>query len=484
MLKKFKSFLFENKTTRQTIAKNTLWLFSGTAGGRIIRIVVTVLAARILGAEQWGVFAYATTLAAFFSIFSDIGINAILTREIAKDRAVKDRYLSTAFYLKIALLAASTVLILFAAPFLIKIDGVREILPFVALLFVFDGLRGFALSLNRAFELMEREAAVELATNAAITILGVAVLLIAPSPQSLAMAYAAGAGIGAIIALWTLRGHFRHVLTRFTAHLVRPIITSAWPFALLGLLGTIMTNTDVIMMGWILSATDVGLYSAALRIVQMLYMVPGLLSGAMLPVFSRLAQDRSRDKMSSLLTTTISLLTLIALPIALGGIILSRHLVDVVFGAEYAGSASALQILFLTILILYPLSPAGNVIFAYDKQKHFIGFIAIGALSNVILNAILIPELGINGAAIATIGAQALAYFFVWRKLQGIVTFKVFPNIKRGIVASAAMAVFTLALDSAGANVFVNIVLSMGIYLALLVALKEPLLKEAKSVFA
>jgi len=484
MLKKFKSFLFENKTTRQTIAKNTLWLFSGTAGGRVIRIVVTIMAARILGAEQWGVFAYATTLAAFFSIFSDIGINAILTREVAKNHAAKDRYLSTAFYLKIALIAASTGLILFIAPFFIKIAGVQEILPFIALLFVFDGLRGFALALNRAFELMEREAAVELITNVAITTLGVTVLLVSPTPQSLAMAYAGGAGIGALVALWTLRGHFRHVLTRFTARLVRPMVASAWPFAILGFLGGIMTSTDVIMLGWIRSAVDVGLYSAALRIVQMLYMFPALVSSAMLPVFSRLAKDESRDKMSSLFSTTASLLMLVALPITLGGIILSRHLIDAVFGAQYAGSVVALQILFLTILIYYPLSLAGNVIFAYDKQKYFIGFAALGALGNVILNAILIPIFGINGAAMSTVGAQALAYFFVWRKLRGIVRFSVLPNIKRAVVASAAMAVFTFALDWAGINVFLNIALSMGVYLALLAALKEPLLKEAKSVFA
>ena len=56
MTEKIKSFLFENKTLRQTVVKNVFWLFSGQMIGRLLRAAVVVYAARILGAEGWGLF--------------------------------------------------------------------------------------------------------------------------------------------------------------------------------------------------------------------------------------------------------------------------------------------------------------------------------------------------------------------------------------------------------------------------------------------
>src|SRR5947208_760670 len=71
MWKKIKAFLFYNRTTRQTIAKNTFWLAVSNFGGRLLRAVVIIYGARILGASEYGLFSYAITLSAFVSIFVD-----------------------------------------------------------------------------------------------------------------------------------------------------------------------------------------------------------------------------------------------------------------------------------------------------------------------------------------------------------------------------------------------------------------------------
>jgi len=72
MIRKITSFLFENRGTRQRIVKNTFWLFAGELFGRVLRAVIVIYAARALGVTEYGIFSYAVTLAAFFSIFSDI----------------------------------------------------------------------------------------------------------------------------------------------------------------------------------------------------------------------------------------------------------------------------------------------------------------------------------------------------------------------------------------------------------------------------
>jgi len=84
MWQKIKSFLFKNGTSSQTVAKNTVWLSISNFGGRIIKAAIIIYGARVLGTAGYGVFSYAVTLAGFFTLFVDPGINSVLIREGAK----------------------------------------------------------------------------------------------------------------------------------------------------------------------------------------------------------------------------------------------------------------------------------------------------------------------------------------------------------------------------------------------------------------
>ena len=100
IIKRLKSLLFENKGLRQTITKNVFWLSISQFGSRLIRAVIIIYAARALGTAEYGVFSYLLGLAGFFTIFGDIGINQIITREMAKKPERQSIYFSTAFWMK------------------------------------------------------------------------------------------------------------------------------------------------------------------------------------------------------------------------------------------------------------------------------------------------------------------------------------------------------------------------------------------------
>ena len=76
-----------------------------------------------------------------------------------------------------------------------------------------------------------------------------------------------------------------------------------------------------------------------------------------------------------------------------------------------------------TILIVYPSTLIGNAIFAYDQQKSFITFVLTAAIGNVVFNFLLIPPLGIEGAAISTIFTQLITNALIWRKAKKITGF-------------------------------------------------------------
>jgi O-antigen/teichoic acid export membrane protein len=481
MLKKIKSFLFENQTIRQTVVKNTFWLAVSNIGGRLLRAIIIIYAARVLGAKGWGVFSYAVTLAAFFTVFVDIGINNIVMREIARvrDIAKRSEILSTSLWLKIILLAIGVFIIIFLAPRFTTIQAAKKILPIIALILAFDTLREFGSSLIRGVEKMEIETGLFILTNIAIIAFGFLLLWLSPTVVSFTFSYAIGTGVGAIATLFVIKKYVRGLLSSFSGRLIKFIITSAWPFAISGVLGMLMLNADILILGWLRSAQEVGFYSAANRIIQLLYVLPSVLALSVLPTFSRLA-DKDNPKMRFVVERVLSLVFLAALPMAAGGVILGKPIITLIFGGGYASGAIPFQILMATLIIDYSAVTLSQAIFSYNRQKNLIVYSAIGGITNIALDLIFIPKFGMIGCAGATLIAQLLSNIYLWRTMKTINNFHILPYLKKIFIATIAMSIVSFSFLFLGLNVLVIIGSSILVYFGCLYLLKEPVLKEVK----
>lgn len=420
-----KIFLKENRILSKSILKNTAWLFSGQLFGRLLRVAIVVYAARILGPASWGAFSYAMSLVAFLTIFTDVGVSAIVTKESARNPELSSQYFSTAFFIKLILLFIGVIGLLFLGPLITNIREAKALMPIIAWVLIFDSLRNFGFSLSRAKEKMQWEGVNEILTNFFITALGFIFLLKSPSSQSLTASYALATAIGFLFIAWKLRSYFLNLITHFNKALIKPILDMAWPFALASSLGAIMINTDTLMIGWFRSAAEVGFYSAAQRPIQMLYVLPTLVAASLFPTFVKLAHQ-DKNKYREILENYLRIMILAAAPIAFFGIIFGHQIISLLFGPAYESATATFQILLLTILIIFPSAIINNSIFAHDKQKNFIAFSAFGALGNALFNLLLIPILGIAGCAISTVITQLIANAFMWKKLKSITDFKIF----------------------------------------------------------
>ena len=483
---KIKNLLFANRSVRQTVAKNTFWLGVSNIGGRLLRAIVIIYAARVLGASEWGVFSYAVSLTAFLTIFTDIGVSPVMTREMAKLRGEPEnqrRILSTAFFIKTVLLLLGLGVIFFATPYFMPNEKVRAILPLIAFIFAFDSIRDFGFSLVRSMEKMEWEAALYLLTNLAIVVFGFIFLASSSTVISFTAAYTAGAGIGMLATVYALRHHLRGVFSGFSRKLVPYILGSGWPFTLSAILGILMIDMDVLIIGWLRSAEEVGLYSAAQRIVQLLYILPSILATSLLPTFSRLAgRDEKKFKFGfeGALWAAYSL----AIPISIGGVLLGGEMIELVFGPGFAGAALPFRILMLTLLISFPAVILTGVIFTHNKQRQLAVYAAIGGISNIVLDLLVIPRYGIGGAAVVTLFAQILSNLYLWRVVRSIVKPDIVSRLKRVFVAAAVMGAAVFVFDRFDMNVILAVILGGAIYLGALLLLKEPVVQEIKLIFA
>jgi PST family polysaccharide transporter len=473
-----RSFLLENRTTGQTVAKNTIWLSISNFGGRLLKAVVIIYAARVLDPVGWGIFSYAVTLAGFFTLFVDPGINVMLMREGSKtDEDGKARVFSTTFYMKLVLIALVVLFVIFVGPLFTTLPGASALLPIAALIIIGDTLREFFSSFIRMKEKMEWEAGIFMLTNACIVIFGFIVLFTAPSARSFGWAYAAGTSIGAIVALWPIRSYISKLFSSFSSKLVWPIIRSAWPFAVTGALGVLLTNADILIISWMKTAADVGIYSAVVRIIQVLYLFPTIIQYSILPILSKVA-GKNPERFRQIFEPTIAVIFAASIPMAFAGIFLGTPIMKFVFGAAYAAGGLSLSLLLLTMIVDYPGGVISIAVFAHDHQKSLITASVIGGVSNVLFDLILIPRFGITGSAVATLIAQILNNVYLWYVMKKINYFEVLPRLKKITAASAIMAVASGLLLYMHVNLLAIIGICVVIYFALLMAFKDPLFKE------
>lgn len=453
------------------IKKNAFWLFSGQLIGRLVRTGIIIYAARVLGVVSWGAFSYALSLATLLTVLSDLGMNGLLTREATKNPTARKKYLSTIFFIKFGLLlCVGSAFLIFAR----KFNGVEEVealIPIMAAIVIFDSLRDLGMAIARALEKMEIEGANNILTNAAIAIFGFALLYLQPTSVNVSLGYALGTLAGLISIWFSLRHEIGEIFKHFDKSLIKPIMWAAIPFGLVGLMATIMINTDIFMIGYLATIHDVGLYSAPQKIVQLLYIFPVLIAATFFPMLTRSAGYL--DKFRKNFETALTAVFMIGFPIAVGAIILAKPIIEILYGVEYLGSVNAFIILALTILLVFPSVLISNGIFAHDKQKNLLYFALLGIFGNLVLDFLLIPVWGIEGAALATLINQALIGAYIWYAMKRIAYFQIMGKLYKIIIATLAMGITAHFLNEFGLNVIINIVVSGLAYFSLLVLLRD-----------
>ncbi len=388
-------------TTKKTILKNTVWLTSAEMGSRILRGILSIIAARYLGAEGLGIFSYALALGGFITFFDDVGIGTYVTRSLARNDNNQQTVFATGFIIKTVLGICALLLFIMIGPIVSSIPEAAVLIPAVALLIFFDHMRSFFFTVTRAQERMYIDASIQIGTNILIAGLGLGAILINPSPLMLALGYLIGSLLGTIASVVAAWAYIKNSLASFSYPVFKEIIHAAIPFTIITVSNVLIFNTDSLFLGHYGSSTDVGLYGAASRVIMMFYVISSLFAVATFPNLVQKIKDGA--PIGDALKKSLLVLGMVALPLILIMILGRVPIVTLLYGASFIGAAPILAILSLSYLPVFALNVLNNAILAKNIQSKFIGANVAGVLVNIGLDYLLIPHyLGI-GAAIASV---------------------------------------------------------------------------------
>lgn len=245
---------------------------------------------------------------------------------------------------------------------------------------------------------------------------------------------------------------------------------------------TIFNNTDTTMLGLMKGDFEVGIYSTAHQIKNIIVQVVASLCWVVMPRMSYYFAEGDWNKINAMLKKILSVMVTIGFPCVAGCVVLSSEIIQIVAGQQFSAASLPLVILMVSFIVdIFGGSFLGNMVCLPAKQeKVFMEACCFAAVINVILNFILIPYGGASAAAF-TSGISALV-IFVWLQMKKDKRVKLnykWEVCKSPLFGSIIIVIFCLAIKAVVDNLFAKLSIcilgSALLYFATLISLHNEL---------
>lgn len=410
-------------------------LLRGGAGSMAIRVchkfsgfLLTIVLARMLGAEGYGIYGFALALVMLLAIPAQIGLPQLVVRETAKAQANNNWALMRGLWRwsNQYVILFSVVMVSFGVIVLsLAQDHIAEaqwstiavglaLIPLIAL----GNVRGAALRGLRKVILGQLPESV---LRPFLILILIGILLLTLRGISLTPPIAMGVhAIAAFLAFAIGTILLLHARPEGVRHRPTPSYdTTSWrraamPLAMLGGLQFINAHTDIIMLGMLREDSEVGVYRVVVQVAALVVFGLQAVNQVIQPHFAQMYSQGDQARLQHLVTMSARAILAFAIPPVLIMLFAGGPLLSLVFGEEYRIGALALAILALGQLINASIGSVGILLNMTGHERDTVIGITVAAISNVTLNSLLIPAYGIEGAALATATTLLIWNIILW----------------------------------------------------------------------
>jgi O-antigen/teichoic acid export membrane protein len=363
---------------------------------------------RIQGVEALGKYSLVMTCFVVGQVLAGLGLPLIITREVARRPDWAGRY----FWHGAALSVACLIPCVAVAAWILgrsMSDGEVALALAVTLVgFLPSAITQCGEAVLLAYERAADFVAVNLAETALRAIFGTALVLLGHGVVAIA---------GLILILRVLAAlayvavlHRRGVALRvaFDGELLRTLAREVPVTGAIPVVNTLYARADMFLLSSLASWGEVGLYSAALRLVDLARTLPPAYARALYPVLAKLRAPEHHDRFAAEARRALRWVTMASIAIALGLAGLAEPLMRLLFGPDLVGAAAVLRILAWAVVPLAVAVTLAQMLFAANRQDIDLKVNVAGTIASVTGCALLIPSLGAVGAAIAVVAATTL----------------------------------------------------------------------------
>lgn len=455
----------------QTIFKNMSWLLVSQIIASAFGFIWTILIARYLGVNDYGILGFAISITAILGIIDDMGISTHIVRHIATDNDAAPKYLGNALPLKILFASFKLILTLI----ILFILGINKFTITITILFSLEMIfKSYINTLNGTFQAFEKGKYQGIG-NTIMNTLTLLFILISIYTDigiiGISLSYIFANLIAFVYVYYVLNKHIVKPKFEIDTEFCKRITLLSLPFAVTGILYTIYYSIDVVMLTSMVGDYATGIYNATYKLISVLTLFYSVYTAVIFPVMSKFFKNDEKMLLISF-EKSIKYLMLVIIPLAVATVFYSTDVIHLIYGHEYNAASSVLSILIWTVCLLFISGACNTLLNASHKEVTVTKIYAIAAVFNIVMNFFMIPYLSYNGAAITTVLSDVLIVIiqaYVIYKLGHRPNKKLYYDIIRIIIGSAILGI---ALYFLNLNMWVAIPVGIIIYLIIIYLLR------------
>lgn len=405
------------------IAKNTSYFTLALILQKVISFTYFTIYARQLGPADLGKYYYALSFTTIISVVMDLGIVNYFIKAASGEQEGKNNLFRSALGAKI-ILVLPAFLIIAAKLYFSGSDPLITALIYVAMIsMIMDAFTSLFFAVSRSHHNLKYESIVAVLSQATTLIVSLYVLKNNLGLITLMWAQVASSLVSLIVALSVI--HFKWKISLspiFNFKKIKVIFALSLSFGLYAIFQRFYTYIDSVLLFQLAGDKAVGIYQVPFKITNALQFLPMAFVASLYPALSAYWKN-NREQLNVTFERAMNYSTIIALPISVGIIALTEPIIALM-KSGYGEAAWPMRLAAASTFFVFINYPVGALLNACDKQKINTRNMGITAVMALIFNSLLIPKLGVTGAALTLIISNALMFVLNWQASKEIINSK------------------------------------------------------------
>ncbi|MCB0509680.1 MAG: polysaccharide biosynthesis C-terminal domain-containing protein [Bacteroidetes bacterium] len=434
----------------RSIFQNTFFSIVANLLNRISNTLLFIFIIQKISVGDAGIYDLGISYFFISSRLALLGLGHLLIRDVAAERERADKYISS-FLLARILLATLAIAISISFIFLTSYDPTTKLIVTIMLIGVFpENINELCLGIYVAYEEVHFNS-ISVVTNAAIK-LGLGLVLVYQGYGLIAIAGIILTGHLCAMVINLLIIHRRYVTEWKYPDIsfLKEQLPIALPFIIISTFYILDNRLDKVLLSFLSNEEAIGLYAAATTVILGISLVSDAYRDAVLPIMSRY-RYHDISKLHSLYSHSYKLLLVIGIAFVIEIFLTGDDILYLLYQKDLPTAVLALQVMSFSIVFTFINALSTRLLLVYDKHRLTARFMLVTAVINIIVVIILIPQIGVLGAAIGTTLAAVLRFLLLNRE-----AFKLIPRTNqtafnwRLLLTSTLMAAVIWKLDSWG----------------------------------
>lgn len=428
------------------VAYNTIIQIFSKIVTTILGLLAVAVMARYLGPAGFGEYTTAFTFLSFFGILADLGLTLVTVQMISVPGANENKIIRNLFSLRFA---TATILLSLApilAYFFPYSSAVKIAILAGSASFLFVALNQILVGVFQKYLRMDR---VSIAETAGRTALFLGVLLSAYFNWGLLgimLSVTAGGAINFILHLIFSFGYVRPGF-EFDFSLWGEIFKKTWPLALTIFFNLLYLKTDILVLSVMKTQSDVGIYGAAYKVIDILTTIPFMFAGVVMPIMTASWVSSNLGYFKRVVQKSFDLMVVLAVPLIVGAQFLAGPIMNLVAGDRFIAAGPVLKILMVATGLVFLSCLLSHIMVAIGRQKEIIGAYFFTAITSVVAYIVFIPSYSYFGAAVVTVYSElaitVFMFWYLWKYAKFLPQMSIFAkSLAASLVMGLALLVF------------------------------------------